>query len=434
MGRHHADSFTGPEMSAAGGGSSLDAFVAARLPVWTAWLQNLVRIPSRFEEEHAAVAFVEARLRELGCARTLAIEHDPGRLRTLAGVLGPISEVPGRKSLVAVLPGAAGGRSLTLSAHLDIAHEGPHDTWSRLPFGGEIDGAGRLCGRGAMDDKAGVAALLAVADAVSHAPVELAGDLVLHFVLEDEITGNGTLLCLADGPRTDAALIVDGTRFDRAIRAHAGQLQGHVEVTGRPASVAVSHLGRNAADLLGTLLTALRDDIASLNAGRAGPWDRFPSPFQFVTQALSADAPVFTVPERARARFFATFCPPWSLTRFRARIEATATDLAEREAWPAPPRFSWDGYATEPVESTGAAFERALQEAVAAVGLAPVDVGPSTGTSDMRHFVNAGIACLLYGPGRGANPHRPDEYYHVADLGTMVRVCLDLAARWGQGR
>jgi len=417
-------------MSAAGERSP-EPFVAARLPAWTAWLQALVRIPSRFEEEHAAVRFVEARLTELGCARVLAVAHDPDRLRGLAGALGPISEVPGRTSLIAVLPGTQGGRSLTLSAHLDIAHEGPHETWTHPPFGGEIDATGHLVGRGALDDKAGVVTLLAVADAVLHAPVRLAGDLVLHFGLEDEITGNGTLLCLADGPRTDAALIVDGTRFDRAIRAHAGQLQGHVAVTGCPASVAVSHLGRNAADMLGALLAALREDVASLNAGREAPWDRFPSPFQFVTQALAADAPVFTVPERARARFFATFCPPWSLDRFRARLQATGARLAARDAWPTPPEFAWDGYATEPVQSPDGGFEEALHDAAAAVGLSPPEVGPSTGTSDMRHFVAAGIPCLLYGPGRGANPHRPDERYRLADLGTMVRVCLALAARWG---
>ena len=48
------------------------------------------------------------------------------------------------------------------------------------------------------------------------------GDLLFHFVLEDEITGNGSLMCLEAGHTADAAIILDGTRPDRAIEQHAG--------------------------------------------------------------------------------------------------------------------------------------------------------------------------------------------------------------------
>jgi acetylornithine deacetylase/succinyl-diaminopimelate desuccinylase-like protein len=48
----------------------------------------------------------------------------------------------------------------------------------------------------------------------------------------------------------------------------------------------------------------------------------------------------------------------------------------------------------------------------------------------MRHFVAAGIPCVLYGPGNGFAPHRADEYYELADLPRMVRVFLSLANVW----
>jgi acetylornithine deacetylase/succinyl-diaminopimelate desuccinylase-like protein len=59
-----------------------------------------------------------------------------------------------------------------------------------------------------------------------------------------------------------------------------------------------------------------------------------------------------------------------------------------------------------------------------------VRIGPSTGTSDMRHFARRGIPCLLYGPGRGFNPHRADEHFLLDDLPLMMQVYLDMVIEW----
>lgn len=73
---------------------------------------------------------------------------------------------------------------------------------------------------------------------------------------------------------------------------------------------------------------------------------------------------------------------------------------------------------------------KCLQSVAAKNGLEPIMLSPSTGLSDMRHFVKRGIPCVLYGPGRGYNPHRADEYFHVDDLPTMVQVFLSLIDEW----
>ena len=281
-----------------------------------------------------------------------------------------------------------------------------------------------------MDDKAGAALCLALVDTLVNGPVRLRGDVVLQFVLEDEITGNGTLLCLEAGPRPDAALILDGTRPDRAIREHAGQLQVHLRVKGRPASVAVSHLGRSAAEMLAELALALKRDVHGLNDGRVAPWDRFPSPFQCVLQELRSEAPIFTLPEDASARLYLTFCPPMSLADVKARLVRVAGEFARDHGWPEPPVVTWGDYQLDPVASESEALEALLQAAAGATGLAAIDVGPSTGTSDMRHFARRGIPCLLYGPGTGFNPHRPDEYYQLDDLRPMLTLYLEAAVRF----
>ena len=41
-----------------------------------------------------------------------------------------------------------------------------------------------------------------------------------------------------------------------------------------------------------------------------------------------------------------------------------------------------------------------------------------------------GTGEVLYGPGRGFNPHRADEHYHVDDLPLMVSILDDTATAW----
>src|SRR3954467_12430772 len=99
--------------------------------------------------------------------------------RALAELLGPrltragfeVEVVPAagavdRPSLLATARGRGGGRSLVLNGHLDTV--GVHGMPE--PFAGTIDGdrrTGRLRGRGACDMKAGVAAMIAAAEAVA---------------------------------------------------------------------------------------------------------------------------------------------------------------------------------------------------------------------------------------------------------------------------
>ena len=389
---------------------------------WIGLLSSLVQIPSTFEREHAMVDAVAGRLEAIGCRTVRRVTHDARRLAGLAGAQEPLSDVAGRSSLIAVIPGR-GGPSLTINAHLDVADAGAPGGWARPPFSGAVEES-RVHGRGAWDDKAGVVAALAVAELALGGIVRPAGDLVLHFVLEDETTGNGSLLCLADGPLTAAAVIVDGTRLDRAIREHAGQTRCHLRVEGKAASVAVAHVAVNAAERLAELTLTVKHAVGQLNAARPAAWMVFPSPFQASVQRLSADAPIFTVPDSAVAELHMTFCPPFTLASFRAWLEDVIRRAAAEHGWVPAPEVSWRGFSAEPVLGGNADLEARLQTAARATGGPEIAIGPSTGTSDLRHFVAAAVPCLLHGPGAGFNPHRVDEYYEVGDLGTMVaRLC-----------
>jgi acetylornithine deacetylase len=409
-----------------------DPFLAEHAESWQRLLCDLIRIPSVFEHEHAVVdrvaGFLEAL--ELPVHR---IAHAPDRLAGLPHAQRPFSDVEGRCSLAARVKGSGGGRSLVLSAHLDIVPEGDRESWSRDPFAAEVDKDGLVYGRGAMDDKAGAAISLGVMEALVRMPVRLRGDVVFHYVLENETTGNGSLLCLADGHTADAVAIIDGTRLDRLINEHAGQLQFELAVRGRPASVAVSHLGCNAAELMARLVLALRDTVHELNDRRTEPWKRFPSPFQLCVQRIHSEGTQLTVPDRATAQCYVTFAPPFALSDIQTLITQTVCDFESRlgaGAPPSPVTVTWSGLAAEPTRGDGRALEEVVVAAARRAGVRDVVPGPSTGTSDLRHFVRAGIPGLLFGPGNGHNPHRPDEHYAVADLVTMIAIYLEVLRVW----
>jgi acetylornithine deacetylase len=397
---------------------------------WTTLLQELIRIPSCFEHEHAITCRVAELVTAIGLVPIL-VPMDAPALRRHVGAVEPFSAVAGRNNIVVRLPGRGSGRSLILNSHLDIQPEGDAAEWTHPPFSGYVDAdTNTIFGRGAMDDKAGVAICLGLMRVIVEQQLQFDGELIFQFVLEDEVTGNGSLACLEAGHVGDAAIILDGTRPDRAIDQHAGNMEFRIELKGRPASVSVSHLGVNAADLLSHTVQHLRDSFLRLNDKRRPPWTDFPSPFQFVVHGMHADAPRLSLPVEASARCFVTFPPPATIDGVRALVENEGREFAQARNHPHPPVFVWDGFAAEPVSCATNELRALVRDAARRNGISEVRIGPSTGTSDMRHFAKRGIPCLLYGPGRGFNPHRPNEHFLLDDLPSMMKVYLDIVVEW----
>lgn len=408
--------------------AAIDQLISGLQDSWVRLFQELVRRRSVFEDEKELVDFVDARLRSLG-VETVSAPFDPTVLARLPSAQKPFSAVQGRRNLVARLPGRGGGRSLVLNCHLDIVPAGDEKTWTHPPFAGHVEN-GLIYGRGAYDDKAGVAICLAVLESLAASGAERQGDVVVHFVLEDESTGNGSLLCLEAGHGGDAAIILDGTRFDKGISQHAGNCVVSVTVKGRPASVSVSHVGINAAEMLASLLLEMRQAIFARNAANEAPWTRFPSPNQFVIQSLQAQGEPLTVPVEAKAQAYMTFTPPLRLADIRQMLGELAEEFARKNQLPELPILDWSGFAAEPVASSAEAIIAAINSAARDQGMDEIDFGPSTGTSDLRHFVDRGIPCVLYGPGMGFNPHRADEHYHLDGLPKMVKLLLRVIGQW----
>jgi acetylornithine deacetylase len=194
--------------------------------------------------EGAIAAFVAGWLREQG----LEVE-----------VVEPVA---GRPSVVGVLRGSGGGRSLMLNAHLDTVGQGG---MSR-PFDPFVED-GRVHGRGAYDMKGSLAAIMLVAKEA--AGLGLEGDLVITAVADEEVGSLGTSAVL-ERHRADAAIVTEPTEL-RLCVAHKGFVWLEVETRGVAAHGSRADLGVDAIGHMGRILSGVLEVDRRLRAGRQHP-------------------------------------------------------------------------------------------------------------------------------------------------------------------
>ncbi|MBW0093174.1 dipeptidase [Pseudonocardia sp. KRD-184] len=162
-------------------------------------LEQLIRIPSVWSDPahrldtHTSADAVAAMARDAG-ARTVQIIQASG----------------GAPSVLAQWPAPAGQPTILLYAHHDVQPAGSHRIWTSPPFEPTIRD-GRLYGRGAADDKAGIMTHLSVLRAYSGKPP--IG--VTLFVEGEEESGSPTLRDLMISHQSlftaDAAVVADGS-------------------------------------------------------------------------------------------------------------------------------------------------------------------------------------------------------------------------------
>jgi acetylornithine deacetylase/succinyl-diaminopimelate desuccinylase-like protein len=189
------------------------------LPSVRADLEDLVRIqsvsadPSRADEVDRSARATAKLFGESGCpdVRVLAVSD-------------------GRSAVVARYPAPEGAPTVLLYAHHDVQPEGAVEDWETEPFV-PTERDGRLYGRGAADDKAGIAVHLAAIRA--HGNVPPVGVTVL--VEGEEEIGSPTLAAFlkeyGDLLAADVIVIADSTNWDIGIPALTMSLRGLAECT-----------------------------------------------------------------------------------------------------------------------------------------------------------------------------------------------------------
>ena len=187
------------------------------LPGARADLEALARVPS--------ISADPARAGDV--ARAAALVADHARDACAADV--QVLSAGGAPAVVATWPAPAGAPTVLLYAHLDVQPTGPAAQWTSPPFE-PTERDGRLYGRGAADDKAGVLMHLAVLRAYGGRPP--VG--VVLFVEGEEEIGSPTLVPLLaahrDLLRADVIVIADASNAAVDVPSFTTSLRGLVDV------------------------------------------------------------------------------------------------------------------------------------------------------------------------------------------------------------
>jgi acetylornithine deacetylase/succinyl-diaminopimelate desuccinylase-like protein len=242
----------------------LRARVAAGFPALRADLEALVRIPSvsnsAFDQAHVAASAdaVAALLRDAGMPEV--------QILTAPGPDGR----PGAPAVVARRRGPAGAPTVLLYAHHDVQPPGDPGHWSSTPFD-PTERDGRLYGRGAADDKAGVVAHLGALRALGDEP----GVGVTVFIEGEEEVGSPSFVPFLQQYRdllaADVIVVADSSNWRIGVPALTTSLRGLVDLEVEVEVLAHAvHSGQyggpvlDALTQLSRLLATLHDDAGDV--------------------------------------------------------------------------------------------------------------------------------------------------------------------------
>jgi succinyl-diaminopimelate desuccinylase len=398
-----------------------------------AFLQELVRIPTvNPPGEHyvANAELIGGKLKEFGYD-THYIAAEGCREHT--------EEYP-RLNVLGRMEGSRARPCLHFNGHFDVVPVG--EGWTVDPFGAEIR-EGRLYGRGASDQKAGIAASIFAIEAIRRSGLRLQGTVEQSGSVDEESGGFAGVAHMAklgwiSQDKTDFVIITEPTNVDRLFLGHRGVYWFKVTTHGRIAHGSMPHLGISAVDHLADFLYEVNHQLKPFLAQRKTAVPVEPPGSRYASINVNA---VFggqpeegmqtpCVIDRSGAIFDRRFLAEENFDEVRAEVKALLEQLQGKN-----PDFKYnmeDLMIVQPVQTDPKCeLVTAISESTEQIFGRLPELAASPGTYDQKHVVRVGNVqqCIAYGPGILDQAHLPDEYVLVEDVITSAKVMALTALR-----
>lgn len=337
---------------------------------------------------------------------------------------------PGRPNVVGILRGTGGGRTLLIDAHTDtVSVEGMAD-----PFSCRVEG-GKLYGRGAADDKAGVAAAVEAIIALKESGVQLSGDVIVAGAADEEYASVGTE-ALVKEYRADGCIIGEPSRLSQGLNLGIGVGSGgfvwaQIETQGVAAHGSLHQVGVDAIEHMGPVLIAFSDLKKRLLAQPAyrNPLATYQAEHNPSLHAslIEGGVDLATYPERCLLSIERRLVYGETFDQARAELDdvlARAADgLAnfQAEARVLLERAPWEA-------EQGPLLEILTAEVTAELGTPPARYAVG-GWNDGALTSGADIPTVVFGP-NGDGWHASGEHADVESLVRCARVMARTAIRF----
>lgn len=341
-------------------------------------------------------------------------------------------ELDDRPSVAGVLElgDPSGGPTIVLNGHADVV-PADKDEWTSDPFEAQWDD-GRVYGRGAADMKCGFIACIFAALSVSERNADLDGRIVVESVVGEEEGGIGAATAAATNPypfSRDAALIAEPTDF-KLIIASEGSAMKRLTLYGQSAHAARRWDGESVLPHF----ERIRHAFESLEQERAervthplyesheNPW-----PVNFGT--VNAGSWASTVPSKLTSEIRIGVAPSETVREVESEYQQRLDQIVNDSEWLSdqPPEFNRFSVQFEGSEiDRDEPIVRLLQQA-ASERIENPEIDGFTGGTDARHYIDAGIPTVVFGPGSPKQAHQPDEYINWNDVIKSSEIIADTA-------
>lgn len=410
------------------------------------FLQDLVRIPSvnpwfsdykDYTTEKEVQEYIAKYLENLGfCVQLWETSADC--LKKYEGYPGYYKGRPmhDRPILYACRRGTGGGRSLLLTGHADVVKAG--EGWTRDPFGAAIED-NKMYGRGTVDMKGGIAAMIMAAKAVIQSKIELRGDMQINTVPDEEAGGMGSLDYVHRGIHSDGAIMTEPTNLEIGPMCR-GILWGKIIIPGRAGHIEMeqSHWSEGGSVDAVKLMQLYLHEIDNLNrywaTRKTHPLMKIPC--QLLVAGVHAGEYPSAYAGSAEIVFDAQYLPGdldshYRGTQVKKEIEEFVAKVAHTDEWLTAnrPHVEWllDADCAEtPVRGE---FVQAMIEGAGKISAAvPVNgVGSHT---DMGWYVHKGIPTINFGPGSPLIAHQADEYIDLEQYIKSIKILAAMIINW----
>jgi len=388
------------------------------------FLREMISIPSVTGDEAAIQAYLSEYLNKIGLDVDMW-ETDWEELKKHPGYRPVERGYEGRPNIVATLKGEGGGRSLLLNGHTDVIPVGNGEGWSVGPWSAEIRD-GYIYGRGSADMKSGVASHILAVKFLKELGVKLKGDVLIDIVIDEEVSGHGTLDTVARGYRADAG--ISGETSDLAVQpACIGRIWFEIAVNGKPAGVQQRYNGISAIELGYKICKAVQELEDRRVATVTHPlYPNALDSLPCLIGSFQAGAYPSAFPATALLKGSIGTVPGEDHEGVKQSLVDHIAEVAAKDEWMKdhPPVVRFVGYDAEASEiPTDHPIVDLVSRNFREVAGREPEISGRQGAADTR-FLNkyADTPTVIFGPGSTAVMHSDDEYVSIEDFITAIKV------------
>ena len=310
----------------------------------------------------------------------------------------------------------SGKPSLVFNAHADTVDVGERSAWKTDPWKATL-ADGRVYGLGACNSKSAMAVHLWLAREIAKRGGPKRGELVFSFVGDEENLGpNGLALLREKKSIAPTTLVVAAQTSNRLVLEERGVMWVKVTTHGRAAHAGAPHTGDSAILKMNRLISRIEKDLAPKVSSRRSKTGQQST---LSIGKIRGGENTNVVPDRCTIEIDRRILPDED---FDAAFQELKAFFAEADV---ELLTGTSGFRAAEDGAGVLAFSEAIRQAT---GKAPERLNV-VGASDARYFARDGIEMIVFGPGDGADSHKPNESVPLAEMAEAALVQLSVIER-----